>query len=183
MKPLKKSFSAIFSLQSGRNNYLFLFYIAGLFLVVSCNDGQSGKIPIDEARAATQVIPVKQGKEYQNTFISARNELKAQVRDSSFLEKKFRLPNAELFNRDAIGLLLNVPGADGIRVYLANDANGEQKFVLVPVDKNGADIITKLIPQKAAFTIPGVTPAYAQGDGEVVENGQTCPPCIIGGDK
>lgn len=183
MKPLIKSISAIFLQKSGQINYLSLLYIAGLLLLTSCDDGRDGKIPIDEARAATQVIPVKQGKEYQKTFISARSELRTQVRDTSFLDKKFRLPNAEFFNRDAIGLLLNVPGADGIRVYLANDANGEQKFVLVPVDKNGVDIITKLIPQKAAFTIPGVTPAYAQGDGEVVENGQTCPPCIIGGDK
>lgn len=183
MKPNLNSVTPFTNCFSVSTSPLSIFLVTSFFLFVSCTDGKSGKIPFDEARAATQVIPVKQGLEYQKTFINARAELRTQVRDSSFLDRKFRLPNAEFFNRDAIALLLNVPGADGVRVYLANNADGEQKFVLVPVDKNGADIITKLIPQKSVFRIPGVTSAYAQDDGQVVENGQTCPPCIIGGDK
>lgn len=167
--------SKIFSLR-------FLLVVGTMFfLVTGCEEKPEGKIVIDEERAATQVIPVKQGQQYQNTFIDTRAELRNQVKDTNFLNQKFRLPNAEFFNRDAIGLLLNVPGADGIRVYQATNANGEQKFVLVPVDKNGRDIITQLTGKSNAFNIPGVSSAYAQGDGQVVENGQICPPCLIGG--
>ena len=162
---------------------LFVSFLLSITLFVACAGNQSGKIPINENNARTQVIPVKQGQIYQDSFISARTQLARLLTDSSFLSRKFNLPNAETFNRDAIGLLLNVDSCAGIRVYLGTDEKGEMRLVLVPVDKAGNDIITHLLSRPTAVTIPGIPSANAQGgdDGEVVENGQVCPPCQIGG--
>ncbi len=160
----------------------FLLVIACLLVlaVVGCNNKEAGKIPIDEKRAAEQVIPVEQGIAYQNRFTAARTELAGLLKDSTFLARKFNLANAESFNRDAIGLLLNQNGADGIKIYFGSDEKGQVKLVLVPVDKNGKDIITGLLGNNTALTIPGISSAYAQQGGKVVENGQVCPPCEIG---
>ncbi len=167
--------------QQIQSNHLFILVIACLLVlaVAGCNNKEAGKIPIDEKRAAEQVIPVEQGIAYQNRFISARTELAGLLKDSTFLARKFNLANAESFNRDAIGLLLNQSGADGIKIYFGSDEKGQVKLVLVPVDKNGKDIITGLL-SNTALHIPGISSAQAQTGGKVVENGQVCPPCEIG---
>lgn len=147
------------------------FFLVALFFA-SC--GNNGKIPVDETRAKSQVIPIEQGEIYQANFLKTHEELKKLLADTNFLEKNFRIPNAEFFNRDAIAVMLNVEGADGIRVYIGIDPTGETKYVLVPVDKYGKDIITTLIPSK-------VKPPYGgTNDSMVVENGQVCPECKIG---
>ncbi|MBC7903839.1 MAG: hypothetical protein H7Y27_10465 [Gemmatimonadaceae bacterium] len=152
------------------------------FLLNSCKDAGDGKILLDEKRAAEQVIPIVKAKELQRQFIAGRAELGKLVTDTSFLSKHFDLPNAESFNRDAISLLLNQPGADGIRVYYGRDENGKVRLVLLPVDKNGKDIVNKLTGKPVAVTLPGVSTAKAfDEDGEAVETGQICPPCIIDG--
>lgn len=168
--------------QQNLSNRPFFLVIACLLVlaVVSCNNKEGGKITIDEKRAAEQVIPVEQGIAYQNRFTAARTELAGLLKDSTFLARKFNLANAESFNRDAIGLLLNQHGADGIKIYFGSDEKGQVKLVLVPVDKNGKDIITGLLGNNTALTIPGISSAYAQTGGKVVENGQVCPPCEIG---
>lgn len=166
---------------TSRNLSFFSVLLATLF-VIGCRQGN--KIPVDEAKAREQVIPVRQGIAYQDSFVSARNQLARLLTDSTFLSRKFNLPNAETFNRDAIGLLLNAEGpgglAAGIRVYLGTDEKGLMRVVLVPVDKDGKDIIGPLLGNQTALNIPGISSAFAQGDGEVVENGQVCPPCQIG---
>jgi len=164
-------------------NCSFLGILLAILFVVGC--GRGNKIPVDEAKAREQVIPVRQGIAYQDSFLAARTQLARLLTDSTFLNRKFNLPNAETFNRDAIGLLLNAEGpggamAAGIRVYLGTDEKGLLRVVLVPVDQNGKDIIGPLLGNKTALNIPGISSAYAQGDGEVVENGQVCPPCQIG---
>lgn len=155
-------------------NYYFpviSFFLVALFFA-SC--GNNGKIPVDETRAKSQVIPIEQGEIYQANFLKTHEELKKLLADTNFLEKNFRIPNAEFFNRDAIAVMLNVEGADGIRVYIGIDPTGETKYVLVPVDKFGKDIITNLVPSK-------IKPPYGgTNDSMVVENGQVCPECKIG---
>jgi hypothetical protein len=153
---------------------LIAFFWSAMFFA-SC--GHNNGIPVDETRAKSQIIPLEQGEVYQANFLKTHEELKKLLSDTNFLEKNFRMPNAEFFNRDAIATLLNIPGADGIRVYLGIDPTGETKYVLVPVDKDGNDIITALIPIKAG---PGKPPYTAGGDSQVVENGQVCPQCQIG---
>ena len=181
---MKSTFkTTVKTINASSRNLSFLIILLVTLFVVGC--GQGNKIPVDEAKAREQVIPVKQGIAYQDSFVSARNQLARLLTDSSFLNRKFNLPNAETFNRDAIALLLNAEGPDGlaagIRVYLGTDEKGLMRIVLVPVDKNGKDIIGPLLGNKTALNIPGVSSAYAQGgDGQVVENGQVCPPCEIG---
>ena len=67
------------------------------------------------------------------------------IGDTSYLGKNFNLPNAETFTRDAIILLLNQTGADGVKVYYGRDNAGVVRLVLLPVDKNGRDIQAILI--------------------------------------
>ena len=179
---MKSTFNALKAIAASSRNLSFLGILLATIFVVGCGD--KNKIPVDEAKAREQVIPVKQGIAYQDSFVSARNQLARLLTDSTFLNRKFNLPNAETFNRDAIGLLLNAEGpgglAAGIRIYLGTDEKGLMRLVLVPVDKDGKDIIGPLLSNQTALKIPGISSAFAQGDGQVVENGQVCPPCEIG---
>ena len=156
------------------------------FTWAGCNDNNGGasvKIPFDERRAEQSVIPIDTAKSYQANFISTRDTLRKLLGDTNFLSKNFNLPNAETFTRDAIILLLNQTGADGIKIYYGKDNAGVVRLVLLPVDKNGRDIQNVLIDRRQAnaVSIPGIPGAQAAppSEAQAVENGQTCPPCII----
>jgi len=154
------------------------------FIWAGCNDNNGGgKIPFDERRAAQSVIPIDTAKSYQANFLSTRETLRKLIGDTNFLDKNFNLPNAETFTRDAIILLLNQAGADGIRVYYGKDNSGVVRMVLLPVDKNRRDIQNVLVERRQtnAISIPGIPSAQAAppSEAQAVENGQTCPPCII----
>ena len=137
----------------------------------------------NEFEASKEVITIAQAKALQKRFIATYGELNRMVKDS-FVEKKFDIPNAETFGKDAIALLL-AQAADSIRIYYGIDSLGECHLVLLPVDKKGNDIYKKLITHKsAAIHVPGISSAQAQGttggdDNEAVETGQICPPCMI----
>ena len=154
-------------------------------LVVSCNQQNAGdgKMPFDQARAQQSVISIDTAKQYQANFIRTRDSLRKLPGDTSFLGQNFNLPNAESFSRDALILLLNQTGADGVRVYYGKDNAGVVRLVLLPVDKNGRDIQAVLIErgQTQAISIPGISSAQAAPPSQfqAVENGQTCPPCLI----
>jgi len=146
-----------------------------LLLLSGCNN--TGKIPVDEKNAQGNVISVEQAKAYTQSFVQARQDLGRRVGDA-YLRDTFNLPDAEMFNRDAIALLLNAEGAQGVRIYLGRDEKVQVRLVLLPVDKDGKNIITRLITSRTAF-IPGVKSANAQdgsgNDGEAIENGQRFP--------
>ena len=164
-----------------------------LITFYGCNDEKSenGKhenkrgIPYDEARAKKSIISLDQATRYQEGFVKSRAELGRLIKDTSYLSKNFNLPNAETFSRDAIILLLNQPGADGIRLYYGKDKEGKVRLVLLPVTKEGKDIYNRLIAQKPASdtiakpsdTTQPATPEFEQA--ETIENGQICPPCIM----
>jgi len=171
-------------LQTTLSKVLTAMTVATLF-IIGCNggggQGGTGLIPVDESKANNEVITIKQAIALQKQYLSHYAELHRMVKDSAYLKKDFNLPNAETFGRDAIALLLNT-GADSIRVYYGIDSVGEMHLVLLPVNKKGADMYMRLIAHKStALNIPGISSAHAQdnGDGEAVENGQTCPPCVI----
>jgi hypothetical protein len=152
---------------------IMLSLVAGLVLA-GCNDG---KIPVDREQARRHIIPVRDAKAYTTSFRQGRQQLIRKLGDSAFLRDTFDLPDAETFNRHAIALLLNQEGAEGVRIYMGRDAKGQVRLVLVPVDKDGKNIIAKLLGSSTAY-IPGVKSANAQdgsGDGEAIENGQRCP--------
>ena len=153
--------------------------------LISCRQDQNNQdIPLDIERASASVIPIEQARQYQANFISARDSLRRIIPDTTFLN----LPNAETFTRDAIILLLNQKGADsvyadGIRLYYGKDEKGVARLVLLPVDKSGRDIQNVLVQrrQSSAISIPGISTAKAapQEGRQAIENGQTCPPCLI----
>lgn len=156
------------------------------FVWMGCNNdkrGNDGRIPFDERRAEQSVITIETAKQYQSNFINTREALGKLIGDTNFLKQNFNLPNAESFTRDAIILLLNQAGADGIRIYYGKDSMGVVRLVLLPVDKNGKDIQAVLIDrgQTQAIYIPGISSAQAApaSPPQAVENGQTCPPCEI----
>lgn len=148
-----------------------LFLVAGLAFA-GCNDGNGdgNGIPVDRELAKRHIITEKQARDLVGRFKQTRQ------RDSAGLSTA-GLPDAELFNRHAIALLLNQEGAEGIRIYIGHDSSGQVHLVLLPVDKNGKNIVRRLLGGKTAY-IPGVKSANAQyddGDGEAIENGQRCP--------
>lgn len=145
--------------------------VCGVILFSSCHQG---KIPIDEKRAALHIITETRAKDYQKSYSTATEELQRQVKDSAFLDQRFKLPIAEAFNRDAIGALLNAQGADGIRIYLGRDSIGRIRLVLVPITKEGKDIYTRLIGT-ADVPANGVSAAPTPQPGQAVEIGQICP--------
>ena len=163
----------------------FIALLATSSILVACNNNDGGTvgIPYDQRRAAQSVISIDTAKQYQANFISGRQTLARMVNDTGYLQKSFNLPNAESFTRDAIILLLNQAGADGIRVYYGKDNAGVVRLVLLPVDKSGRDIQNVLIQrgQTNAISIPGISSAQAAppSEAQAIENGQTCPPCII----
>jgi hypothetical protein len=159
---------------------LFILFLLIITIYTGCNNGgNDGRIPFSESRAAESVIPIEQARQYQRNFITGRDTLSR----SAGAAPNFNLPNAESFTRDAIILLLNQENADGIRIYYGKDNAGMVRLVLLPVDKNGKDIQTTLIDrgQTNAISIPGIPGAYAAppAEAQAIENGQTCPPCII----
>ena len=133
---------------------------------------------MDEARARRSIIGIDTAIQYQQRFVQTRSALK----DTGFLNKNFNIPNAESFSRDAIILLLNQQGADGIRIYYGKDNLGKIRLVLLPIDSAGKDIKTKLVSTKTTSRVQGDSSAPAKqsgDDGEAIEKGQTCPPCEI----
>ena len=149
--------------------------ISSALALYSCNGGEKGgDIPVDKERAKVHIIPIKTADAYRDVFGKTKAALYGQVRDSAFLDKEFDLPIAEMFNRDAIALLLNQKGADGIRIYLGRDDKGQVRLVLLPVDKNGKDIRVKLLDDKNITQKAGAAPPD-DIDGEAVEAGQRCP--------
>lgn len=150
-----------------------IILFAALTAFVACNSG--GGIPVDETQARAHVIPIKEAREYVRSFEQGLLYMGDRLGDSAFLRDSFNLPIAEMFNRHALALLLNVEGAEGVRIYLGRDPKGQVRMVLLPVDKNGQNIITRLIPT-STVTIPGISSAYAdEDDGQAIENGQRCP--------
>lgn len=152
---------------------------AFLLAIAGCGNEQKG-IPVDKEKAKAHIISLRTADNYRSSFGSAKDSLIRLLKDSSFLEKQFNLPVAEMFNRDAIALLLNQEGAEGIRIYLGRDNEGYVRLILLPVDKNGKDIRKKLLDiadDKKEESDPNVMKQSGGGDGfgEAVEVGQRCP--------
>jgi len=153
---------------------LIVALVIALFLTACGTEPQ--QCPVNNERVKLQAIPISLAKQYRASYEQGLAQLEAQLKDPAFLRDSFNIPQAEMFNRDAIGALLNVQGADGVRIYLGRDNAGQIRMVLLPVDKEGKDIISNLTAKDVA-KFRGVPSAHAQEgeDGEAIENGQRCP--------
>lgn len=148
-----------------------------VLLLIYREFGRGGGIPVDRERAKEHIISMKEARDYTHAFDSAKDELQAQLKDSSYLSTRFKLPVCEMFNKDAIGALLNKKGADGIRVYLGLNREREVVFVLVPVNAQGKDLHRGKLVAQNNFWVPGISTAYADAsvDDEAIERGHRCP--------
>ncbi len=157
---------------------LYFIILVLLILLVYREFGRGGAIPVDKEKAKEHVIAMSDAAAYTKAFRAGKAELERRLQDSGYLARNFNLPAAELFNRHAIGALLNKKGAEGIRIYLGLNEKKEVVFVLLPVDAKGKDISGKLVAYETPW-IPGVSRAMAQDDtiddGEAMERGHRCP--------
>ncbi len=154
--------------------YLIILILLILLIFREFNRG-GGSIPVDNEKARAHIVSMKTAADYTKAFHAAEKELKAQLKDSTFLNRQFNLPKCEMFNRDAIAALLNKEGSKGVRIYLGLNEKKEVCFVLVPVTDKGTDLRGKLVADKS-FRIPGISSAMAQlTDEEAIERGQRCP--------
>lgn len=120
--------------------------VFSLFLVAFVLSGcYRNKIPFNKERAMQEIIPIEQARSLQKNFIASHERLTRVIADSTFLKNHFNLPNAETFNRDMIAALLNQDGADGIRIYYGEDAQGQIRLALLPVDAKGNDIVNTIV--------------------------------------
>lgn len=122
-----------------------------LFIFAGCEEEPVCKKCIEDKPAATafstklnginHVITTDQAHtmatRYQANIDSLRNGQLAAVNGM--------LPHHETFNLKAIDTLLCQPNTVGLRVYLAMDANRQMRFVLVGVDPQGHDVISRRI--------------------------------------
>jgi len=140
-------------------------------LLTSCQERRTdnGEIPYDRRNAQKHVISISTAARLTAQYRNGKNELLKQLRSPDFLEKSFSIPDAELFNRDAIAMLLNQKGAKGMRIYVGQDDKGLIRLVLAAVDANGDDITGKRDTSSATtYSAAGFT-AFA------LEAGQRCP--------
>ncbi|RPD42014.1 hypothetical protein [Chitinophaga barathri] len=92
------------------------------------------------------------------------------------------LPRSELFNRDAIAVLLNKKQAASVRIYWGSE-NGAACMILVPVNAAGNDIHTRLLARdgEEGGDDPGDEKEPGDDD-EAIERGHRCPhSCDVGG--
>ena len=145
-----------------------------IMVLTQCRPQGDFKIPLDPVKASRHVISIEEARKLKDGFQQARKELTRQI-PGHYLDSAFNMPDAELFNRDAIAALLNAKGAVNLRIYLGRDEKGQVRFVLLPTDAKGNDIVTTLVPGEKVVSIPGISSAYAAKKGQAVESGQRCP--------
>ena len=156
--------------------------------LASCNEGGE-KIPFDRKKAKEHIISWDLADSMRTGFQNGRDSLIRVLEcDTTRYIEMFRLPTAEMFNRDAIIALLDAEGAENVRIYLGRDTrdSGKIKLVLVPADKNGKDIKTNLLSGKTPMTRKAGAQANGEGEGDgeeegedggfqAIEVGQRCP--------
>lgn len=143
-----------------------------VFSLSGCSD--HGDIPYDKTRAGEHIISLRTADAYLRDFQVGKDSLHKRA-DSVSLKGVFEVPYSEMFNRDAIALLLNQPGTDGIRIYLGRDSAGLVRMILLPVDTAGKDI-RRVLLDKSSLTSKAATQLDQFGDGgQAIEVGQRCP--------
>ena len=123
------------------------------------------------------VIPDTTAQQYQMRFIESYNILK-KIAPDTFLAHHFRIPNAETFSREAICALIFQRGVDSVRIFYGEDSTGGFRLMLKGVDGNG-NIVRIKFPKPGVSDTAKLSTNLPQDDGDALENGQTCPPCMV----
>jgi len=163
------------------------FVILTLMGLSGCKSSADCDPPIDLEKVKPHVISIDEARKMTRDFRTSVNNLNTKCPE---FKDSLQFGLAEAFNCDAMYLLLkqrdsNNVKAAGIRIYFGRDSSGKVKFVLVPTDIHGNDIINRLIAGDDK-TAPGVTSQKLSGGiqapGQTIEQGQLCPTaCDDGG--
>jgi hypothetical protein len=172
------------SLKSGILLYPVLFSLIALstLLLSGCGDRPGGgEPPINEDTVKAHVIPIQLAAAYTKDF---RANIDTFNQKCPGFKEQMNFGKAEAFPSDLYRLLLKQKDstgtiAAGIRIYYGRGSDGLIRLVLVPYDKNGNDIINKLVSVDAK-QLPGVSPeaktaTTTSSDGQAGEQGQHCP--------
>jgi hypothetical protein len=159
--------------------------LVAIFSLPGCKSGGGRYHDINLDSVKPHLLPIEAAVKYPARFRAAMDTMGKKYpmyKDSLWFGK------AEAFNSDAIAILLQQKDstqaqAVGIRIYYGLDANKIVRMILVPYDKNGNDIINRLITSEE-MQIPGVSSAkaFTTPGGQTIEQGQFCPTvCDNGG--
>ena len=173
------------NLNPGSFFLLLLLLLSSTLILPGCG-GRSEDCfpPVNPDSVRTHVLAIQKATKMTADFRNARDTF--QTKCPGFKET-LRFGNAEAFNSDAIRILLQQKDstgvlAAGIRIYYGLDKlSGQVSVILVPIDKNGNDIINLLLVQDKDKQVPGVSPAKTQSlvldnsGGQTIEQGQQCP--------
>jgi len=154
-------------------------FAIGLFTLIlaSCTDNGTTRTDdqaekIDTNNVRKHIISTKVADEYTSSYLEGLKELNDKT-GGNYLDSNFNLAHSELFNRDAIAILLAQEGAAGIRMYFGRSSDGKIHLVLYPVDAAGKDIRKILVPN--ANTQDAQAFAGPPDDGQAIEVGQRQP--------
>lgn len=180
------------SLRPGRTRpVLLLLIVFAIFTVIlsGCGGHGGNEPPINEDSVAPHVISLATAIKYTTDF---RNAVDTFNQKCPGFKDSFKLGYSEAFNSDSYRLLLRQKDslgrpAAGVRIYfgLSKD-DGRVRFVLVPYDVDGNDILKHLIstdekPGAGDDTTKKVR-SLTSGGAQALEQGQLCPPnCPTGG--
>jgi len=124
-------------------------------------------------------LPDSVAAKYQRRFIESYNILK-RIGPDTFLAHHFRIPNAETFSAQAICALIRSWHVDSVRIFYGEDTTGGFRLMLKGVDRKGNIVVIKFPKPGDSKTIDSTT-NVPQDEGDALENGQTCPPCMVDG--
>lgn len=152
--------------------------------LLSCNKSRQESQPTETGarqnsdRVSQHIIPMSKAVEYSRRFIYVRDTvLPAQLKNPAFLQQNFDMPFCETFNREAIDALLAAEGTASVRIYLGVDEQGRMRFVLLPVDDEGNNIITTLTGESARKDL-GRGQNIDDSTNHAIENGYRPPPPV-----
>ncbi|HZE84283.1 MAG TPA: hypothetical protein VE035_08230 [Puia sp.] len=180
------------NLRSGSLPFTFFLMLAisSVLSLAGCHEGPgNGFPPINLDSVRTHVLPIQKAIKMTTEFRNTRDTFQVKC---GGLKEQLGFGNAEAFNSDAIRILLQQKDstgslATGIRIYYGLDkATGKVTQILVPIDKNGNDIINVLLIGDKDKQAPGVSPktqslTLDNGSGQTIEQGQQCPPVCDNG--
>lgn len=163
---------------------LFLLIVVATFTVfLSGCGGPGGEPPINEDSVRPHAISLATAIKFTTDF---RNAVDTFNQKCPGFKDSFKLGYAEAFNSDSYRLLLRQKDslgrpAAGVRIYfgLSKD-DGRVRFVLVPYDVNGNDILKHLISTDeksgAGDDTTKKVRSLTDGGAQALETGQLCPP-------
>ncbi|MBS1565835.1 MAG: hypothetical protein JST39_15715 [Bacteroidetes bacterium] len=158
---------------------VLLLLAAAVVSITSCRPHEPAMPVCRLDGLGKHIIPDSTAAKYQNRFL-ASYALLHKLAPDTFLAHHFRIPNAETFSKDALCALINYPGVDSVRIFYGEDTTGGFRLIIKGVDAKGNLVVTHYPRTGVSDNTKSTTKKPGDdGDGDALENGQTCPPCMV----